>query len=79
MAALPTLNVVLEPDVRKRLEALAESTQRSESRLAAEAIAVYVERQAWIVSEIEQSIGEADAGDFASQEEVQAVLEKWKG
>ena len=32
----------------------------------------------WQIDEISKAIKEADAGDFASEEEVQAVIEKWK-
>jgi predicted transcriptional regulator len=31
----------------------------------------------WQINEIKKGIAEADAGDFASEEEVQRVLKKW--
>ena len=32
----------------------------------------------WQISEIKAAIKEADAGEFASEEEVEAVTRKWK-
>ncbi|MBU2854394.1 MULTISPECIES: CopG family ribbon-helix-helix protein [Acidithiobacillus] len=52
-------------------------TGRSRSWLAMEAIKEYLEREQWQVSQIREAIAEADAGDFASQEEVAAVFGKW--
>ena len=73
-----TITLRLEDEVKNKLEKLAESTHRSRSFLAAEAIKAYVEINDWQVAEIHQAIQEADAGDFASQEEVSAVVNKWR-
>ena len=32
----------------------------------------------WQINEINSALEEADAGDFASEEEVQYVIDKWK-
>lgn len=72
-----TIEVPLSTKVKQRLHALAESAKRSEADLAAEAIAAYPDHAASIASEIEQGVKEADAGDFATSEEVEAVLDKW--
>ncbi|HVO15440.1 MAG TPA: ribbon-helix-helix protein, CopG family [Alphaproteobacteria bacterium] len=74
-----TITVRLEAKVKRRLEALARSTRRSKSFLAAEAIAAYVEANAWQAAEIEKALKEADAGDFASDAEVDAIFRKWGG
>ena len=71
------LTVRVSQRVREQLEALAHSTKRSKSFLAAEAISAYVEREAWQISEIEKAVKEADARDFASEAEVDAVISKW--
>ena len=36
----------------------------------------YVDIKSWQIAEIQQAITEADAGDFASDEEFNAVLKK---
>ncbi len=73
-----TLTLRLENGVKDKLEKLAESTHRSRSFLAAEAIKAYVESNEWQISEIQQALAEADAGDFATEAEVNNVLNKWK-
>ncbi|MCU9951619.1 CopG family ribbon-helix-helix protein [Pseudomonas sp. PDM13] len=59
------------------LASLAEATGRSEDSLTEEALSQYLRREAWQLTETERALKEADAGDFASDEEVQSVLEKW--
>ena len=71
------MTVELPMNIKERLEELARTTERSEARLAAEAISSFVELQEWQIREIEAGLRDADAGDFASDEEVAAVFTKW--
>lgn len=71
------LTLRLDSDLKKQLEKLAQSTQRSKSFLAAEAIREYVAVNEWQIQEIKKAIKEADQGDFASDHEVQKVMNKW--
>ncbi|MDD2932939.1 MAG: CopG family ribbon-helix-helix protein [Methylotenera sp.] len=73
-----TVTLRLDDAVKDKLEKLAESTHRSRSFLAAEAIKAYVDSNEWQIAEIHQAIQEAETGDFASDAEVKAVLDKWK-
>lgn len=68
------LTLRIDPKLRKKLDKLAESTQRSRAFLAAEAIREYVDVNEWQVEEIKRGIAEADAGDFASDEEVEKTI-----
>jgi predicted transcriptional regulator len=72
------MTVRLEDEVKDRLERLADSTQRSKSFLAAEAIRQFVESNEWQIAEIHTALAEADAGDFASDKDVAALAKKWK-
>ena len=72
-----TMTLRLEEDIKDRLDALAEATQRSKSFLAAEAIREFVEINEWQIAGIKAALVEADAGDFASDEDVQALSKKW--
>ena len=72
-----TMTIRIDEALKERLGRIAEATHRSKSFLAAEAVKEFVELNEWQVSEIAQSIQEAEAGDFASQEYVRAVAEKW--
>jgi predicted transcriptional regulator len=73
-----TMTVRLEDDIKDRLERLAESTKRSKSFLAAEAIREFIELNEWQIRETHAALKEADAGDFASEREVEALAAKWK-
>jgi predicted transcriptional regulator len=77
MAANSIVTVRLDEQLKRRLEALAQGTKRTKSFLAAEAIAQYLEREAWQTEETEKALQEADAGDFATEAEVAAVFAKW--
>ena len=72
-----TMTIRLESAVKRRLDRLSTATKRSKSFLAAEAIREYVAINEWQIQEIRAAIAEADAGDFASDAEVKAVMDKW--
>ena len=72
-----TLTIRLDDDVKDRLALLAQATRRSQSLLAAEAIRAYVDNDAWQVGEIRAALNEADAGEFATDDEVSAMRAKW--
>jgi len=74
-----TMTVRLPVDLRDSLDRLAKATERTRSWLALDAIRSYLAREEWQIAEIEAAIQEADAGDFATDEEVNAVRRKWTG
>jgi len=57
-----TLSVPLAPDLEAKLDALAYSTQRTPSVIAAEAIARYVMQETGIVDGIERALADERAG-----------------
>jgi len=73
-----TITVRLDTEVKDKLEQLAESTQRSKSYLASEAIREFVEGNAWQIAETRAAFKEADAGDFATDAEVKKLRRKWR-
>ena len=73
-----TMTIRLDDDVKERLNALADATQRSKSFLAAEAIRAFVEAHEWQIGEVQAALQEAEAGDFASDKDVAGLAKKWK-
>lgn len=71
------MSMRLPAALSEQLGQLADATGRTKSYLAVQAIQDFVDREAWQVAEIKQALIEADAGDFATDEEVQAVFKKW--
>lgn len=72
-----TMTIRLEPELKQRLDQLAEATQRSRSFLTVEALQDFVERNEWQIQEIKDAIKEADNGDFASDKALSETLGKW--
>lgn len=68
----------LDDEMLAKLDALAADTDRSRSWIAAKAIQDYVELNAWQIQRIKEGIAEADRGEFATDEEVEAVFNKYK-
>lgn len=56
---------------------LAEATGRPRSFLINQAMREFVEREFWQVAAIQKAVQAADAGDFATSEEVAAMDVKW--
>lgn len=74
---MTSMSMRLPEELANQLGALAEATGRTKSFLAIQAIQDFVEREAWQVAEIKQALLEADAGDFATDEEMTALDAKW--
>ncbi len=72
-----TLSVRIDAETKKRLEALARSSKRTKSFLAAEAINAYVESESWQVGEIKAGLKELDAGKAVSDADVSRWLRSW--
>jgi RHH-type rel operon transcriptional repressor/antitoxin RelB len=72
------LSLRLDKTILSDLEKLADSTKRPKTFLVEEALAEYLNQNAWQVAEIETAIAEADAGDFASEDEVETLTNKYK-
>ena len=76
-AVSTTMTIRLDEELKQRLDRLAKATDRSKSYLAAEALRDYVAINEWQVQEIQAAVAEADAGDYATDEELVDVLSRW--
>lgn len=72
------ITVRVPAEMKERLERLAEATSRSKSWLATDALGRYLDLEEWQIAETQAGLREADAGDFASDAEVQAVFSRWR-
>jgi RHH-type rel operon transcriptional repressor/antitoxin RelB len=66
----------IDSALKAKFEALARSTKRSKSYLAAQAIAAYVELNEWQIGEIEAGIAELDRGEVLSDEEAEELYRR---
>lgn len=73
-----TMTVQLSPELDEKLAALARERKRSKSDLASEAIAAFVDVEAWQVARIKESLDEAKSGaPGVLHEDVTRWVESW--
>lgn len=72
-----SMSVPLEQSLSNRLDRLARVTHGKPAEMAADAIKAYVELNEWQIRETESALAEADAGEFASDEESRVFRAKW--
>ena len=78
MSETVTITIRLSRTQLERLNALAQSTKRSKSFLAAEALAAYLSAQEWQVAAIREALDAADAGAKPVEHEmVMGWLRSW--
>jgi RHH-type transcriptional regulator, rel operon repressor / antitoxin RelB len=78
ITAEKVLNVRLPADLHGQLERLVQATGRTKSFLTVEALKGYVEQENWQLADIQAGLAEADAGEFATADEVEAVFKKYQ-
>lgn len=72
-----TLSIRLNPRTKAKLDALAKSSRRSKSFLAAEAIEAFVAAESWQLGEIEAGIKDLDAHRTVDHQDVRGWLQSW--
>jgi len=75
--AAKTINVRLPEALYNQMEELAKATARTKSFLTVDALTDYVQRESWQIRDIHEGIAEANAGEFATDDQVQAVFAKY--
>ena len=73
-----TLSFRVPKETIEQLGQLAKATGKSRNFLAVQAMQDFIAREAWQVEQIMQALKEADAGGFASDEEMAALDAKWR-
>lgn len=74
---MASLSMRIPDELLGQLTCLAEATGRTKSFLAIQALKNFLSQEAWQVAEIKKALAEADAGDFATDEEMRALDAKW--
>ena len=60
-----------------QIEELAKATARTKSHLTIDALTHYVQRESWQIRDIHDGVQEADACEFATDDQVKAVFAKY--
>ena len=78
MSKATTMTVRVSPEISAKLDALARDTKRSKAYLAGEAIADFVERNAWQVARIKAALEDARSGSPGiPHERVEQWMDSW--
>jgi len=78
MAAKGVFTIRVSAELQDRLDAIAEAIDRPRSWVVNRALAAFVESETWQIEEIRRGLKEADAGEFATDGEIEATFEKWQ-
>lgn len=69
-----TISFRIEKENREKLDLLAQSMNTDRSALIDDAIRAYLEFNAWFLDEVDKGLSDADAGDFATPQEVEQTF-----
>jgi predicted transcriptional regulator len=70
------VTIELDEETLSALDAFAAKLDRSRSALVSQALEEWLALQDWQIKEIEAGVADADAGRFATEDEVAAVFAK---
>lgn len=68
------MTVRIEPQTRKALDGIAASLDRDRTYVVNQALEAYIDVHQWHLDHIRQGLREANAGNFASEAEVNRVI-----
>ena len=69
-----TITLRLRDDIKEALGAIARSMDRDRSYLLNEVVAAYVETHRWQIDHIKEGLRQAEAGEFATEAEVEKAF-----
>ena len=75
---METITFSLDAEKRKAIDKIALLLERDRSDILNEAIDAYLQVQQWQLEHIKESLRQADAGEFATEEEVAAAFARWR-
>ena len=70
----PVTTVRFDPGIREQLDAMAAQMDRPRAWIIKEAVAQYLEREAWHRTEVQKGLADAEAGRVISHEQVDERL-----
>ena len=70
--------VRIDPKKQERLDRLAKQLDRPRNYLVSQAIDNFLEVQAWQIEQTRNALAEAEAGDFATDEEIESLNNRYR-
>ena len=75
---METITFSLDAEKRKAIDEIALLLERDRSDILNDAIDAYLQVQQWQLEHIKEGLRQADAGEFATEEEVAAAFARWR-
>ena len=75
---METITFSLDAEKRKAIDEIASLLERDRSDILNDAIDAYLQVQQWQLEHIKEGLRQADAGEFATEEEVAAAFARWR-
>ena len=75
---METITFSLDAEKRKAIDEIASLLERDRSEILNDAIDAYLQVQQWQLEHIKEGLRQADAGEFATEEEVAAAFARWR-
>ena len=75
---METITFSLDAEKRKAIDEIALLLERDRSEILNDAIDAYLQVQQWQLEHIKEGLRQADAGEFATEEEVAAAFARWR-
>ena len=79
MGKMEAVTIRMPAGLKAKIDGLARTTERSRSSIISEAVENYVAHSDWFIEQVKLGIADADAGRFATPEEVEATFKKLTG
>ncbi len=76
MGKMEVFTVRLPAELKAKIDELAKNNERSRSWVVNKAVENYVAYRDWFIEQVKEGIADADAGRFASPQEVEATFKK---
>jgi predicted transcriptional regulator len=74
---MQTDTLEIRPDIRAGLHALAEAINRPEAEMVNEALAAFLAHERWAIARMREGLAQAERGEFAPDEDVQAFFARY--
>lgn len=69
--------LIISPDIRAGLHALAEETHRTEADMINEALTAFLAHERWAIDRMREGLAQAKRGEFVPDEEMDALFSRY--
>ncbi len=70
-------SLIIQPDIRAGLHALAEEVHRGETEILNETLAAYLAHERWAMARLKEGFAQAESGEFVSDADIQAFFSQY--